>query len=265
MLTLLLAEAVKLKKSALYGIVMATVTLAPSLAGSTITVGTFNSASCIPFSCAAFAGGLSRYQQLYSSDAFSPFGGGAFDIAKINFTTWEGSAGGTFQPADFLIYLSTSAVPLHPFPYNVGPTAMDTQNPDANRGPDNAFFASFHVDASTPTSFITIQGTPFHYDPALGNLLLDVLISTTFLDEPADPRQLLLSDTNGALLNQLYVFKDNRRTSNVRGIVTTFETLPTTVPEPPQGVLIASALVLLLIAIRRQSHRQASVNRSRSI
>jgi len=112
-----------------------------------------------------FGGSISanptRYQQVYSSTAFS----GPIDIGTIQFfrETPGDLAGGTFT-----LSFSTTSVAVD---------ALDTVNFDSNLGLDSQLFVSQALTGGPAPSVLSFTGTAFHYDPTLGNLLLDIQIS----------------------------------------------------------------------------------------
>jgi hypothetical protein len=121
-------------------------------AASTITIGGTDYFDGYPY-CGCSEVKLLLFQQLYSSTAFP----GVEQIDAITyFSTPYGPApiGGTFT-------LSLSTTPL-------GLTQLTT-NGASNMGAESAIFSS-----GTATAGFTFYGTPYTYDPSMGNLLLTV-------------------------------------------------------------------------------------------
>ena len=112
-----------------------------------------------------FGGSISanptRYQQVYSSTAFS----GPIDIGTIQFFT---ETPGDLASGTFTLSFSTTSVAVD---------ALDTVNFDSNLGLDNQLFVSQVLSGGPAPSVLSFTGTAFHYDPTVGNLLLDIQIS----------------------------------------------------------------------------------------
>ncbi len=105
-----------------------------------------------------------RYQQVYRSADFP----GRVCITEISFFDNE-SPGAVFEEADYSFTLSTSNFPVN---------SLDLVNLDANPGADAQLFASQHLAGLTGAKFTitagTGGGTEFDYDPAAGDLLVDI-------------------------------------------------------------------------------------------
>ncbi len=100
-----------------------------------------------------------RYQQIYDGDKFS----GPMAITSVTFFN-SVLPGAVFENADYTISLSTSPKTVN---------SLDTSNFGNNLGADNALFLAVHLAGGTgPT--VTFIGTPFNYDPTLGDLLVDI-------------------------------------------------------------------------------------------
>jgi hypothetical protein len=189
-----------------------------------ITIGTPESENGFPFDFTYDAG--TRYQQVYAASNFP----GPEMIAGITFFDTV-DPGAEFQTADYTFMLSTS---------NFTVNNLNTANLDTNPGPDAQLFAVEHLSGITGASF-TITGTPFVYEPAHGDLLLDIVranAQTTF----AFPRGLdaMVGDSNG-----LFSRADNFGSGYENyGLVTGFSLMP--VPEPSALSLFAIGAMMLL-------------------
>jgi hypothetical protein len=102
-----------------------------------------------------------RYQQVYSSALFPQ----PFSISEIVFFV-SSNGGAALLPATMEIYLSTTAV---------GVNEIDGRAFDDNLGEQTRYFATIGGD-TLPGSELAIFGQPFRYDPAMGNLLVDVRV-----------------------------------------------------------------------------------------
>jgi hypothetical protein len=114
-----------------------------------------------PFGGSVYAGTV--YQQVYSSGSFL----GPMTITDIVFyhTIY---VGGNFRPGSYALSLSTTSRPVN---------GLDTVDFDSNLGPDNQLFWSGALNGPAPAPEVVFLGVPFTYDPALGNLLLDIRVS----------------------------------------------------------------------------------------
>jgi hypothetical protein len=85
---------------------------------------------------------------------------------------------GDFSPSTYTIHLSTSNFPVN---------ALDTSVLSNNVGADNALFGVFPLSGAVPAGSFTLSGGPFTYDPANGDLLIDIMtpskpFGSVFLD-----------------------------------------------------------------------------------
>jgi len=217
-------------------LVLATlVALKPDGAAAQVTVGTANTGNCYPFICMAGDGGT-RYQQVYSSSSFSS----AMFINSLTWyrNYWSGSQ--SFDGSTYTLSLSTTSA---------GVGALSS-NADANLGANNQLFYSGIVSGAVGTGF-TLTGTSFLYDPSMGNLLLDVIITNphaqgyvTFLD----------ADNTGRSTSRTWNWQGQQAPQIVdnAGLVTTFQ--GTVVPEPATITLMATGFAGLAGAYRRRKN-----------
>jgi hypothetical protein len=181
-----------------------------TLSAASVTVGTANAVNALPFSDSA--DGITTYQQVYSSRAFT----GSIDIDGISFCL-DPLAGNHNQlvPQSVTISLSTTEIPVDGLYYH------------APQGPDATTFGTFNIGGTSP-NVLTFSAQPFHYDPSVGNLLLEITTPSTspvslFTDAYYE------SDNSGKLTSR---YCDETECNENQGLVTEFDFASATVPEP---------------------------------
>ena len=207
-----------------------------------------------PFFQSSATHSSTRYQQVYDASEFSALSGGG-TITEIAFRAHSESPPFAAPIASIQINLSTTAKAAD------GLSTVFADNVGAD---DTAVFgpAPFAVASAQPANFtstakpfeivFTLQ-TPFFYDPALGNLLLDMripvqapqpLIATVALDGTVSGSDAVSraytfdGDVNSPTADQISTY----------GLITRFTATP--VPEP--GTLPLVALGLAALARRRR-------------
>jgi len=223
-----------------------------SVRGNTVVLGNppmLGTGNCDPFGCPAFLG-VTTYQQVYAATAFP----GLIDIDGLTFYQGQvhnplaAPAGGTYT-------LSLSYTSL-------APGDLSLTNPANNIGSGSQTFFSGALPPLTPEgptgAYLAIDGTPFVYNPADGNLLLTVTITgasdnypALFLNEAAcGPKTLcppgsfvVSSDAYFATVNGVAVSGGN----DLGGLVTGFDySTTTTTPEPISFLLVLGPVGLFL-------------------
>jgi len=189
--------------------------------------------NCIPFGCAI---GFSRFQEVYDASSFpTPIEIDALDFFEAPFIPSQTLGGG-----DFVLRLSTTSKPVG---------GLDTANMNNNVGADLALFASVTLPSGTAPAVLSFTGTPFDYDPALGNLLLDVSFTGIASGGLAS---FLVPQDAGGLLSRCISTDGRTCGQDTSALITRFVTAAAPVPEP--GTLAVVALsVATLYALRRKA------------
>jgi uncharacterized protein (TIGR03437 family) len=134
----------------------------PSFAQTgSVTLGSANSGNCYPFDC-GYTQNVTEWQEHYKASAFgvsSPIA-----IQSFSLTAWVGNRSTSIDTGSYNIYLSTAA---HPF-------GSDSSTLSSNPGADNVLFASVTFGPDMPATLTVTGNAPFNYNPANGDLLIDV-------------------------------------------------------------------------------------------
>jgi hypothetical protein len=133
-----------------------------TLLGSSITIGTDNGSNDFPFSGPFYGYTGTDYQEAYASTDFS----GPIEITGIDFFLGAGFTGD--------LYGGTYTLSLSVISDSIG--NLSTTDLSSNLGSDNTVFETTTLGGAAP-KVLTFTGTPFLYDPSMGNLLLDISIA----------------------------------------------------------------------------------------
>ena len=201
-------------------------------AGAAVTVGTPSIGGlCVPFGC-SYSG---IYQQVYGSTAFS----GSTAINTVEFFFPAGGNPWTDNTGSYTIAFYLTNQPVN---------GLST-NPATNATTLLSNFGTF-----TPGLSYTFTGSSFNYDPALGNLLMQVTSSGT----PSDSNALAYSNASNDAMSNLYrPLSGGALTTGTNGLVTRFSS-GEPVPEPSTWALMLVGF-FAIGAVARQ--RKATVVR----
>jgi len=208
---------------------------APSLFGGSITLGVDNGANSYPFGGPSGPPGT-EYQEAYSSSLFS----GPISITGIDFFLQPGySGGGNLYAGTYQLSLSTITANIN---------SLSDTNFSSNLGPDNTIFDTVALSGAPPST-LTFTGGPFNYNPANGNLLLDIQISNT-VPGLAGYGGAGYEDGAGTGPAGIIRYHNFGGGTTGFGLVTEFDS---TVPEPGTLSLLGCGLVGLLVQRLRRS------------
>jgi hypothetical protein len=218
-----------------------------------VTVGLADNGDCYPFMCndSGTGSGLAiEYQQVYSSSAFS---GPVLITSETFYDLFAQMFGGDdlLLGGNYAFSLSTTSEAVD---------MLSTVLAD-NLGADDTTVLTY---AASPggemfgTDFTFTNTTPFFYNPALGNLLLDITVEDQDNLVNALGNSYNDADDTGMETSRAYQFTGAPATAvaDSTGVVTTFGTTP--VPEPSSFIL-AFTFVSLLGAgglLRRAVHHR---------
>ena len=210
--------------------------LAASAANADVTVGVANTNNCFPFGCnfgAPTAGQSYDYVQIFSPSAFS--GKTTFDSIAFFDTVIPG---GKLANGTYAITFSTTTAALGSA-YGAIPLA------------NTSTFFDGPIIGSAGSKF-TINGSSYTYDPTMGNLVMEVVVT----NQDQGFFGALDADGSGDYLSRAYQFTNEGGITggDQIGLVTEFGTI-SAVPESSDAALLLIGLAAVGIGLRRKSVR----------
>jgi hypothetical protein len=211
------------------------------IAHADITIGNYVNGDCLPFNCNLdqTASSPLDYQQVYGASAF-----GANPIT-ITSLTWyfatQFGGNGIMLPGNYTVFLSYTNAPVNGL----------SDNLPSNRGMDYTQVGAFVGGGSLNPSFTTAT-TPFNYNPALGNLLVEIFAANQPYQPNDGSRGYMEADTSGSVTSRAAKTPNFDYGPGPTGLVTTFGTGVATTPEPGTLVMFGSATLGLAGLLRRK-------------
>ncbi len=233
-------------KTTVKGLMLLVVLSAGILMHADVTVGTFVTGNCYPLMCndsGTSSGQSIDFQQVYTHSAFSGpttinaitwyydtmDGGNAIAIGGTYTFEWGYAAFGSVNN------LSTNLAGN----YISGPNVIGTATIPVGGIPDD------------PT--LTLSGfAPFTYDPSLGELLLEIIVTDQDNVPNFSGNGYNQSDNTGSVTSRAYCLTNVGCVADGNGLVTTFGTQSSTTPEPGTLVMFGSGILGLAGVLRRK-------------
>lgn len=192
--------------------------LAGASASASITVGTPNNGNCFPFNCndsGVSSGQSIDYEQIFSSTAFST----TTTFNQITFNAFVGAGNGSVISGNYDITFGTTTQALGSgYPL----TLSNTQT----------FFDGALSSSGAPT--FSVNGSSYTYNPADGNLVMEVLVTNQANVPNGSGNSYFQADGSGSVMSRAYLITGAGGISDGVGLVTTFNA----VPEPAAWALM---------------------------
>lgn len=216
------------------GLAAASMGSIPTTASASVTVGVGDTGNCYPFLCndsGVSTGQSIDYQQIYSSAAFS----GPISFNNITFYPWTGGSSPVLS-GNYTITFSTTTASLGAG-YPVGPLSNI-----------QTFFSGA---LGGETGDVSISGASYSYNPADGNLVMEVVATDQANVPNYSGNGYMEADDSGLVESRAFAFAGSSSGySDAVGLVTTFAT---GVPEPTTWVIMLTGLGLAGGALRRKT------------
>lgn len=215
--------------------------LAALPASANVTVGVGTSGNCYPFECNDSGTSLGQsidYQQIYSSTAFS----GITTFSTISF--FDTIFPGPVISGDYTITFSTTSAALGAG-YPIGPLA------------NTATFFSGALGGPIGSTF-SINGAAYTYDPSMGNLVMEVVVTNQANVPNGFGNGYFDADLTGTSTTRAYIVTGFGASNDSTGLVTEFG--PVGVPEPATWAMMIVGFGLTGVAVRRRAGKSAAAH-----
>src|SRR5271166_816986 len=186
------------------GFLQASTTMGNSSTPGTVTVGNYNTGNCYPFMCndsGTNVGQSIDYQQVYGSTAFPSITPGS--AATIDSITWT-----------FASQFGGNAIAIGgTYTFEWGYAALNSVNNLSSTLANNYInnsetligTATIPAGGVNDNPTLTLSGfTPFTYDPSLGNLLLEIIVTNQDIVANGSGNGYNEADSNGNVTSRVY-------------------------------------------------------------
>jgi hypothetical protein len=187
----------------------------PTPSTEPVTVGVANDSRCYPFMCnnsGSNEGQSIQYQQIYAANAFS----GLTQINSLTFfRIFAAAAGGTstILAGNYRVSLSTTTKAVNGLSTNLS----------SNIGANNTLIFTGNLGTmSTTPSFTINASTPFVYNPAAGNLLLDIVVTNQTVMQNGTGNGYNDADATGTVTTRALAVVGGENVVEAIGLVTEF-------------------------------------------
>ena len=206
-----------------------------------VTVGSSDSGNCYPFNCndsGTSVGQSIHYMQIYAASAFS----GITTFDQISFFAWTGNTGlaGVLNGNYAISFHTTTGSIGDAFP--IAPLS------------NSASFFNGSLGSGLSASPYSISGTSYSYNPADGNLVMEIVVTNQDNVPNNGSNGYFFADYTGSVTTRAYDLTNNGQQAGSGGLVTAFGV----VPEPESWALLIAGFGLTGLAMRRRNKAVAA-------